>query len=247
MDALKRFEDLLENAVEGPLAEATTGRLQPVEVAKKLARALEGGQTMAADKTLAPNDFTVLISVADFEVFASFRQSLERELAAYLRRLAAERGLSFIAPLRVVIIGNSAIRPRRMRVTASITEAAHGQPPQAEDTARLPVADVRRALQRAARLVLPDGRTITLDKQVTSLGRNLDNDIVIEDKRVSRRHAQIRYEHRNYCLYDLASANGAFVNGQAVSQVILRDGDLISLGGVDLAFHRKGVEKTRGA
>jgi len=64
---------------------------------------------------------------------------------------------------------------------------------------------------------------------------------------VSRHHAQIRFEHRNFCLYDLASANGTSVNGQPIQQVVLRDGDLISLGGVELTFRHQTAEVRRGA
>ncbi len=249
MDALKRLEELIESAVEGSLAEVLPGRLQPVEIAKKLARAMESGQTIAAGKTLAPNDYAVHVHPEDFAALDSFRQSLERELAAYLRATAAERGLSFVAPPLVAITADDSLRRRRMRISASLTDStpAHAEVQAGEFTAQLPVAQVRAALQRQARLSLADGRAIRIDSPVVSLGRQLGNDIVIEDKRVSRRHAQIRYEHRSYCLYDLASANGTSVNGERVQQVVLRDGDLVSLGGFELTFHAAVRETKRGA
>ena len=104
----------------------------------------------------------------------------------------------------------------------------------------LPVEQVRSALVRAGRLDIADGRHILLEKPVISLGRNLDNDIIIEDKRVSRHHAQIRFVQGAFFLYDLASANGTMVNNQPIEQVTLRDGDVISLGGVAASFHNQG-------
>lgn len=240
---------MIESAVEGSMAQAMTGHLQPVEIAKKLARTMDSGQTIASDKTLVPNEYTVRVNPDDFAVFAPFRQSLERELAAHLRGLAQERGLSFIAPPRVTVEEDETVRPRRMRIKASLADATEPaqENAQAQFTAPLPVAQVRAQLDRTARLLFADKRAVPLEKPVLSLGRNLDNDVVIEDRRVSRHHAQIRYEHNTFCLYDLASANRTQVNGSAVEQVVLHDGDRISLGGVEIIFQRSPREARRGA
>jgi len=251
VNALKRFEDIIEGMIEGSTANVLAGHLQPVEVAKKLARALDHGQTIAADKLLLPNDYTVEISPDDYAVFAPFRQSLERELVAYLRGLANERGGQFIAPPRLKIVENGRLRPRRVYVIATLADPGQDQVqatnPSVEFTAPLPVSEVRTALRSNACLVLSDDRAIALDKPVISLGRSLDNDIVLDDGRVSRHHAQIRLLHNRFCLYDLDSANGTTVNGQPVSDVVLRDGDRISLGGVNMTFHAGWQETKRGA
>lgn len=241
---------MIEGAIEGSLAQATAGRLHPVEIAKKVARALDAGQTVAAGKILVPNAYTVLLSSQDFASVSTFRQSLERELLAYVRSLAAERQATFVASPRLSVEEDAALRPRRTRVVATLSDAPvrleqENMPVQA--TAQAPVLEVRAAMLRSAQLTLADGRTLPLDRAVVSLGRALDNDVVLEEGRVSRRHAQIRFMHNSFCLYDLASANGTQVNGQAVDQVILRDGDTISLGGFDMTFHQKAAGAKRGA
>jgi hypothetical protein len=250
VNALKQFEDLIEGTIEGSLAEMTSGRLHPIEIAKKLARALDSGQTFGAGKTLAPNDYTVRLSSADYAAFASFRPSLERELASYLTNLAHERGLSFVGPARVTLVEHPSLRPRRVRVLAILSDA--GQATQntaavSQATSRLPIEDVRSVLLRSAQIDLADGRSIVLDKPVISLGRSLENDVVLEEKSVSRRHAQLRFVHSAWCLYDLASANGTLVNDQAVQQVVLRDGDQISLGAARLTFRTGSREAKHGA
>ena len=248
MPGLKQFEDTIESMVEGSMAEAMTGHLQPVEIAKKLARAMDRDQTIAADRTLVPNEYSVFMHPDDFAALAPFRLSLQRELAAHLRTLAAERGLSFVAPPHVTLAEDAVIRRRRVRIEAAVTDAATASAPEAEGqfTAALPVAQVKARLDRSAKLLLPDGRALAMDKPVLSLGRQFDNDIVIEDKRVSRHHAQIRYEHNSFFLYDLSSANGTQVNGSPVQQVVLHDGDRISFGGVVVSFQRKQQEARRG-
>lgn len=251
MDALKRFEAMIEGLVEDSMAGAATGHLEPVEIAKRLARAMDSGQTIAAGKTLAPNAFTVLLSRPDYALVAPFRASLETELAIYLRATARERGLTLLAGLRVRIMEDANVRPRKLRVSALISDPGlEMQVPEgleAQHTLPLPLAEVAASLQLTAEVDTADGRTVPLRAPVTSIGRSLDNDIVIEDNRVSRRHAQIRVQHGAFCLYDLASANGTRVNGLPADKVVLRDGDSISLGGVILAFHSAHQETHRAA
>jgi pSer/pThr/pTyr-binding forkhead associated (FHA) protein len=65
---------------------------------------------------------------------------------------------------------------------------------------------------------------------VTTIGREADNDVVLDDPATSRRHAQIQFQDGNYVLTDLASANGTLVNGQRVTERALAHGDLIKVG-----------------
>jgi hypothetical protein len=80
------------------------------------------------------------------------------------------------------------------------------------------------------------GRDFALSKTLISIGRGLDNDLVIDDPRVSRHHAQITFRHSHYLLRDQRSTNGSFVNGQPVETVVLATGDRVSIGGFELIF-----------
>lgn len=72
---------------------------------------------------------------------------------------------------------------------------------------------------------------IALTHQLTLLGRELDNDIVIDDERTSRHHAEIRWDHGRAQLRDGQSMNGTLLNRQIVrGPVPLRSGDVIDLG-----------------
>ena len=70
------------------------------------------------------------------------------------------------------------------------------------------------------------------------VGRDEGCDLVLEDERVSRRHAYLRAHPDGRAeLHDLGSANGTFVNGRRVRELRLRDGDEIALGNSRLIFH----------
>lgn len=77
-----------------------------------------------------------------------------------------------------------------------------------------------------------------LVKTVINIGRRLENDLVIDDRRVSRNHAQLRAVEGHYVLFDLSSSGGTFVNGIRVSETIIYPNDTISLGGVKLIFQQ---------
>ena len=78
----------------------------------------------------------------------------------------------------------------------------------------------------------------TLNRDVVRIGRGADNDIVLNDREVSRNHAEVRLEGDDYILTDLGSTNGTFVNDQRIIRPIrLRDGDRLSMAGqVELVF-----------
>lgn len=67
-----------------------------------------------------------------------------------------------------------------------------------------------------------------LDAEVAVIGRDDDNSVVLADREVSRRHAEIRNDGTQYVVRDLGSKNGTFVNGTRVTaSLALRDGDEI--------------------
>ncbi len=78
-----------------------------------------------------------------------------------------------------------------------------------------------------------------LDREVIQIGRHVTNDIVVNDRKVSRYHAQVRFENGRFVIYDLGSTNGIGVNRTTVSQHTLRDGDLVSVGSYDFIFHQR--------
>jgi len=84
----------------------------------------------------------------------------------------------------------------------------------------------------------PTGREHLLDGDTTTIGRALENDIVITSKRVSREHARLRRDGWRVILEDQGSTNGTFLNEERVLEpVALHDGDCIKIGDVALAFH----------
>lgn len=77
---------------------------------------------------------------------------------------------------------------------------------------------------------------IPVTKTITTLGRQLENDIVFHEEFLSRFHAEIVHENDKYVLYDKNSTSGTFVNGKRVDRCVLNSGDLISLASIYIMF-----------
>lgn len=86
-----------------------------------------------------------------------------------------------------------------------------------------------------------------LKKDQTSLGRHLDNDIVIQEATISRSHAEIHISEGKFILKDLGSTGGTFVNGTKVSEMVLHSGDSIMLSSVPMVFVQNAASFTRRA
>lgn len=85
------------------------------------------------------------------------------------------------------------------------------------------------------RLIMQSGTSMgteyPLEKTELILGRDMGNDLVINDPEVSRRHLRLVLEGIAYRIEDLGSTNGTFIHGQRLSApVILKPGDIITLG-----------------
>jgi hypothetical protein len=80
-----------------------------------------------------------------------------------------------------------------------------------------------------------------IEKPVVNIGRQLTNDIIVEDKRVSRYHAQIKYQASGeFTIFDLGSTNGIMVNGTPhLRQHTFRNGDRFTIGSYDFYFERR--------
>lgn len=75
------------------------------------------------------------------------------------------------------------------------------------------------------------GKAYALDKGEIKVGRDISNDIIINDAEVSRKHARITIQGDSYVLEDLGSTNGTFVDGERLTGPhILGLGQTISLG-----------------
>lgn len=79
--------------------------------------------------------------------------------------------------------------------------------------------------------------TYEINRPETSIGREQDNDLILNNDKVSRHHAKIVFNGGAFEIIDLKSTNKVIVNGCFVERAVLRSGDIIGLGDVVLTFY----------
>lgn len=84
--------------------------------------------------------------------------------------------------------------------------------------------------------IVMNAQVFPIKKPITSIGRKINNDIVIQSSQVSRFHAEIRYEDERFILRDLDSTSGTFVNNDQIKESELFSGDLILVANIPLLF-----------
>lgn len=77
---------------------------------------------------------------------------------------------------------------------------------------------------------------IPIKKEHVTMGRHVENDLIITDARVSRFHARIDFQDGDFFITDLNSTFGTSVNGVKAKSKVLKNGDTISLANTPLLF-----------
>ncbi|MEV0246016.1 BTAD domain-containing putative transcriptional regulator [Nocardia sp. NPDC050712] len=122
--------------------------------------------------------------------------------------------------------------------TVALEEAVRGQRPMHTDGPR-PGATTREApqIRRRAWLRVGEADPVAIPPAGLRIGRAPDNDVILDDNRVSRKHARILHREGGVFVRDRDSANGVYVNGAPIgADTPLADGDIIRVGSTTLRF-----------
>ncbi len=258
---LARFERLMEQAVEGSLRRVFPTSLQPIQLAKAAARAMEQGSIIGVRGAEVPNVYRLRLSPTDSSRFEPQRDLLIGEIGTYLVDYARERDLRPVAPIKVELDQDDGVREGTVKASAHFgdltPETQQSVETAIEGTRRLRLADLAAAQppSRPTRqlMSLSDGAGLTFDLDpdagVVRLGRALDNDVVIDSQRVSRYHCQLRWVDRGWLVYDLNSTNGTWLDARRMESgrpgVLSADSEL-RLGDFVLRVLTKSKKTARG-
>jgi hypothetical protein len=234
---LSQLENLAEQLVEGTLARVLRARLHPIQVARHIARAMEDGQIINPQGDIVvPNEYQVALHPDDLAAMTSYKEVLETELVHYVSSLARQAGATMIGRPRVFLSSSSSVPPKQVRIQARLVSARSNSLDLTHTQEMPAVANLE---QRIPSFVLFDGyRRMPISEAIVTIGRSLENDVILDDKRVSRRHAQLRRRYEQYVLYDLDSTGGTTVNGIRIREAVLQPDDIIAFAGIKVRFER---------
>lgn len=242
---LSNFENIAQDLVEGSFRRLFADEVLPMDLANKLARAMEDSAHVGTTADL----YEVGLHPDDLAVVNAEGAALTEQLANYLLRLAGQAGLVMVGMPAIRFVPDLSVGRRRMAIRAMFST-----PPTSDVTNTQTLSRERLNNQQAnlhplnevdAYLIIEGKRHIALNQPLMTIGRRIDNDIVIDLPSISRRHAQIRWRYGRFVIYDLGSRGGTKVNGTPVSESVLHNGDVISLSEVALIYGEGMAEDER--
>ena len=232
-----RFEIFAKQLVEGSLSRLLGGRFEMQEVITQLALALEDSQLDG----VAANHFIIRLHPADFEQVEAEKQNQIDRLIAHLIQVAYQNNLKLEGQPQIDLQRDEAVAPGHVRITAKHQSGSASPTTQIFPSSRRDGTLLATLHALDAVLIIRGRRHVPLNEPFITLGRRMDNDIVIDASTVSRQHAQIRWRLGYFVLYDVGGRERTFVNGETVSEHVLQAGDVIGLGDV-LIVYAEGQE-----
>jgi hypothetical protein len=249
VSVLRNLEAKLEGLVEGAFSRAFKSEVQPVELARKLAKEMEDAKSVSLARTYVPNQFWVYLSPEDRDRFETYEDGLKKELSDYLLEHARTHGLALLTRPTVELetddrlglgefgIQAKLVKPADAGAEAEAVEGDFGHTMVYSTTGARRVESPRQAGTRAL-LVGEDKRTVVAGDSFV-IGRSRECDLVLDDPNVSRRHAELRRDDDGWAVHDLGSTNGIKLNGNRSRGGRLSPGDEITLGLSRLTFEQE--------
>jgi hypothetical protein len=253
---LRGIEQRIESLVEGIFGRAFRSHVQPVELARKLVKEMDDHRSVSVSRTYVPNEYAVYLSPRDREQFRAYESSLLVELGDYLTEHARREGYVLLSAPRVTMHEDADLAVGEFGIATRLVQPPAGSAPPSSQAADVRPAPAERGDTRVLQapqpppptpapapqttpILLLDGVSYPLARDVTTIGRAKDCDIAIDDSSVSRRHAELRLDGSAVWILDLDSTNGTEVNGRPIERARLEHGDRVVLGQTEARFERR--------
>lgn len=243
----------MEGLVEGFFTKVFRSGVQPIEVGRRILRAMGENKTVSVNRVYAPNDFRVAMGSDDFGRFSQMEAGLQREFSELVIEQAKQNRWNLMGLPRISFVEDESLGRGEFRVEPSLSADQDLDAPrvstrdtQGDAEARAVPSDTaeRMGVASSAQLVVLDDsgspkEKIAITRDPIVIGRLSNSDVVLSDANVSRRHAELRREGGTWILVDLGSTNGTLVNGKLAREHRLSDGDRLTFGTSEMLFETK--------
>src|SRR6188472_4222723 len=131
---LRTVERKIEALFEGVFGRAFRTNVQPVELARKLAKEMDDHRTVSVSRVYVPNEYTIYLSPGDREQFETYEDNLRGELQEYLSEHARREDYALLSQARVLIETDSDLDVGEFGIATRMVhpdrrQAAEGEPP----------------------------------------------------------------------------------------------------------------------
>ena len=254
MKFVRKMENMFEKYIEGFFNNKFSSGLQPVEIAKQLARQMDDEKAVGISQIYVPNAYVVHLNSIDYERMGSYSQSICKELSLYLIEQAKQKNYSISGVPVIEIIQDDSVGKGKFRIVSRFTETL----PEENEEAGVELdnsasSDTRvfdkiefEGIQKPyliGNLAVIEGPDTGLGMDITmnriNIGRRASNELPLTDMNTSRLQAYIVYEEKHHVLYDAKSLNGTYVNEHRIMRKSLELGDRIKIGNTVIVYEVK--------
>lgn len=229
-----KFELLAQNLIEGTFGRLLGGSVEPQTIASKLAQAMESSSYDGLGQIA--NTYDVFLHGSDLSEIQSKYPTLDDELANYLVRLGTQANLP-ISDLPIVRFNvDSYLRTQQVRAVGTYDSTRDTTQTRKQQKINLDKSVVDTLQELDAFLIIDGQEHVSLSASTITIGRRIDNDIILDSPTVSRKHAQIRWRYSHFIIYDLGSRAGIVINDQKVRECVLQPGDVITISNKTLIY-----------
>jgi len=201
-------------------------------VIQRLLDVLTDDAYLHARPPLAPTQYVLALPPEQADLLRQNNHVLDA-LAMAIHRAGRDVGLRFSVLPRVLLDSHPDLPPQGFRLDAVLWEPPHLQ--------AVPIDPEINILPPSAYVIINGTQVFSLEKPVLHIGRRPDNDLLLDDPRVSRLHAQMRANRGRFMLFDLDSTGGTFVNNQRIRATMLYPGDVILMAGISLVYGQRST------
>src|SRR5437868_3175763 len=125
---LRAIEQKIEALFEGVFGRAFRTNVQPVELARKLAKEMDDHRTVSVSRVYVPNEYTVYLSSSDREQFEGYETSLLGELEEYLAEHAKRENYALLTPPHVLLETDDDLVLGEFGIATRMVQPRRGQP-----------------------------------------------------------------------------------------------------------------------
>jgi hypothetical protein len=231
---LSDFERFARRLVEGSIDRLLLGEGDWLPIARQLLSVAEASET----EGIVANEYAINFSPDLLTNSIGDQNKVSEELERLLEGYLAESNREIAGSLNLSLNIDRSLGSNEFSIEATHSDGKNELTRRFRRTNVDSIKDV--LYDQQAYLIIGGKRHVPINKAVLTIGRHLDNDIVIESSSVSRHHAQIKWRYGQFILYDLSSRTGTQVNSHQVTDNVLKSGDVIDVGNIKIIFGEGG-------
>src|SRR5437588_13037447 len=129
---LRAIEQKIESLFEGVFGRAFRANVQPVELARKIAKEMDDHRTVSVSRVYVPNEYTVFLSTADREQFEGYETSLLAEPEEYVAEHAKRENYALLTAPKVLLETDDDLALGEFGIATRMVQPRRGKPSEDE-------------------------------------------------------------------------------------------------------------------